>query len=179
MSRIGRKPIPILEKVKVEVKDGIVYVEGPKGRLSLKLDPLINVKVEDNKVMVERKNDSKRAKSMHGTTRALINNMVIGVKEGFKKGLEIVGTGYKAQLKGNTLVLQLGFSHPVEVNIPQDLKVTVEGQNKIFVEGIDKQRVGQFAANIRAIFPPEPYKGKGIRYIGEEVRRKLGKAMAK
>lgn len=179
MSRIGRKPIPILEKVKVEVKDGIVYVEGPKGRLSLKLDPLINVKVEDNKVMVERKNDSKRAKSMHGTTRALINNMVIGVKEGFKKGLEIVGTGYKAQLKGNTLVLQLGFSHPVEVNIPQDLKVTVEGQNKISVEGIDKQRVGQFAANIRAIFPPEPYKGKGIRYIGEEVRRKLGKAMAK
>jgi len=116
---------------------------------------------------------------MHGTTRALINNMIIGVKEGFKKGLEIVGTGYKAQLKGSTLVLQLGFSHPVEVNIPQDLKVTVEGQNKIFVEGVDKQRVGQFAANIRAIFPPEPYKGKGIRYIGEEVRRKLGKAMAK
>ncbi len=179
MSRIGRKPIPILEKVKVEVKDGVVYVEGPKGKLSLKLDPLINVKVEDNKIVVERKNDSKRAKSMHGTTRALINNMVTGVKEGFKKGLEIVGTGYKAQLKGNTLVLQLGFSHPVEVNIPEDLKVTVEGQNKIFVEGVDKQRVGQFAASIRAIFPPEPYKGKGIRYIGEEVRKKLGKAMAK
>jgi len=179
MSRIGKKPISISEKVKVEVKDGIVYVEGPKGKLSLKLDPLINVKVEDDKVVVERKNDSKRAKSMHGTTRALINNMIIGVKEGFKKGLEIVGTGYKAQLKGSTLVLQLGFSHPVEVNIPQDLKVTVEGQNKIFVEGVDKQRVGQFAANIRAIFPPEPYKGKGIRYIGEEVRRKLGKAMAK
>jgi len=179
MSRIGRKPIPILEKVKVEVKDGVVYVEGPKGRLSLKLDSLINVKVEDNKIVVERKNDSKRAKSMHGTTRALINNMVTGVKEGFKKGLEIVGTGYKAQLKGNTLVLQLGFSHPVEVNIPEDLKVTVEGQNKIFVEGVDKQRVGQFAASIRAIFPPEPYKGKGIRYIGEEVRKKLGKAMAK
>ena len=179
MSRIGRKPIPILEKVKVEVKDKIVYVEGPKGKLSLKLDPLINVKVEDGKVVVERENDSKRAKSMHGTTRALINNMIIGVKEGFKKGLEVVGTGYKAQLKGNVLVLQLGFSHPVEVNIPQDLKVTVEGQSKIFVEGIDKQRVGQFAASIRAIFPPEPYKGKGIRYIGEEVRRKLGKAMAK
>jgi len=179
MSRIGRKPIPILEKVKVEVKDGVVYVEGPKGRLSLKLDPLINVKVEDNEIVVERKNDSKRAKSMHGTTRALINNMVTGVKQGFKRGLEIVGTGYKAQLKGSTLVLQLGFSHPVEVNVPQDLKVSVEGQNKIFVEGIDKQKVGQFAASIRAIFPPEPYKGKGIRYIGEEVRKKLGKAMAK
>jgi len=179
MSRIGRKPIPVLEKVKVEVKDGVVYIEGPKGRLSLRLDPLINVKVEDNKIVVERRNDSKRAKSMHGTTRALINNMVIGVKEGFKRGLEIVGIGYKAQLKGNALVLQLGFSHPVEVNIPEDLKVTVEGQNKIFIEGIDKQKVGQFAASIRDIFSPEPYKGKGIRYIGEEVRRKLGKAMAK
>ncbi len=179
MSRIGRKPIPVLEKVKVEVKDGVVYIEGPKGRLSLRLDPLINVKVEDNKIVVGRRNDSKRAKSMHGTTRALINNMVIGVKEGFKRGLEIVGIGYKAQLKGNALVLQLGFSHPVEVNIPEDLKVTVEGQNKIFIEGIDKQKVGQFAASIRDIFSPEPYKGKGIRYIGEEVRRKLGKAMAK
>jgi len=179
MSRVGKKPISILDNVKVEVKDRIVYVEGPKGKLSLSLPSLIDVRIEDKKIIVERKNDSKKAKSMHGTIRALINNMVWGVKEGFKKSLEIVGTGYKAQLKGNNLVLQLGFSHPVEVVIPQDLKVSLEGQTRIIIEGVDKQRVGQFAAQIRAIFPPEPYKGKGIRYTGEEVRKKLGKAMAK
>jgi len=179
MSRVGKKPISNLDNVKVEVKDKIVYVEGPKGKLSLSLPSLIDVRIEDKKIIVERKNDSKRAKSMHGTIRALINNMVWGVKEGFKKSLEIVGTGYKAQLKGNNLVLQLGFSHPVEIVIPQDLKVSLEGQTRIIIEGVDKQRVGQFAAQIRAIFPPEPYKGKGIRYTGEEVRKKLGKAMAK
>ncbi|OQX88400.1 MAG: 50S ribosomal protein L6 [Candidatus Omnitrophica bacterium 4484_70.2] len=179
MSRVGRKPISILDNVKVEVKDRVIYVEGPKGKLSLGLPSLIDVRIEDKKIIVERKNDSKRAKSIHGTIRALINNMVWGVKEGFKKSLEIVGTGYKAQLKGNNLVLQLGFSHPVEIVIPQDLKVSLGGQTRIIIEGVDKQRVGQFAARIRAIFPPEPYKGKGIRYTGEEVRKKLGKAMAK
>ncbi|RKY41190.1 MAG: 50S ribosomal protein L6 [Candidatus Omnitrophota bacterium] len=179
MSRVGRKPISILENVKVEVKDRIIYVEGPKGKLSLNLDPLVDVRIENKNIIVERKNDSKKAKSMHGTTRALINNMVWGVKEGFKKSLEIIGTGYKAQLKGNNLVLQLGFSRPVEIAIPQDLKVNLGGQTRIIIEGVNKQRVGQFAAQIRAIFPPEPYKGKGIRYTGEEVRKKLGKAMAK
>jgi len=180
MSRIGKLPINIPEGVSIDVNsDNLVTVKGKLGELKQQVNKDIEIKIEDKVINVINNGDTKQANAMHGLYRSLINNMVIGVKEGFKKGLEIVGTGYKAQLKGNTLVLQLGFSHPVEVNIPQDLKVTVEGQNKIFVEGIDKQRVGQFAASIRAIFPPEPYKGKGIRYIGEEIRRKLGKAMAK
>ncbi|RKY39350.1 MAG: 50S ribosomal protein L6, partial [Candidatus Omnitrophota bacterium] len=135
--------------------------------------------VKEKEIIIKREGEDKKTKSLHGTFRALINNMVIGVTQGFKKELEIVGIGYKAQLKGTNLVLQLGFSHPVEVPIPSDLKVTLGGANKITIEGIDKQKVGQFAAQIRAIYPPEPYKGKGIRYVQEIVRKKLGKAMAK
>ncbi len=179
MSRIGKKPIDIPQGVKVEIKERTIYVEGPKGKLNFKFHDLVDVEVTDNKIVVRRKNETREAKSLHGTTRALINNMVVGVKDGFRKELEIVGMGYRAQLKGNTLVLQLGFSHPVEISIPEDIKASVQGSNRITIEGIDKQRVGQFAAQIRSIFPPEPYKGKGIRYVGEEIRKKLGKAMAK
>ncbi|MCD6229105.1 MAG: 50S ribosomal protein L6 [Candidatus Omnitrophica bacterium] len=179
MSRIGRKPILVPEKVKIELQNGTISVNGPKGNLSLKLPPSINVEVKEKEIIIKREGEDKKTKSLHGTFRALINNMVIGVTQGFKKELEIVGIGYKAQLKGTNLVLQLGFSHPVEVPIPSDLKVTLGGANKITIEGIDKQKVGQFAAQIRAIYPPEPYKGKGIRYVQEIVRKKLGKAMAK
>ena len=179
MSRIGRKPILVPEKVKIELQNGTISVNGPKGNLSLKLPPSINVEVKEKEIIIKREGEDKKTKSLHGTFRALINNMVIGVTQGFKKELEIVGIGYKAQLKGTNLVLQLGFSHPVEVPIPSDLKVTLGGANKITIEGIDKQKVGQFAAQIRAIYPPEPYKGKGIRYVQEKVRKKLGKAMAK
>ncbi|RKY33999.1 MAG: 50S ribosomal protein L6 [Candidatus Omnitrophota bacterium] len=179
MSRIGRKPILVPEKVKIELQNGTISVNGPKGNLSLKLPPSINVEVKEKEIIIKREGEDKKTKSLHGTFRALINNMVIGVTQGFKKELEIVGIGYKAQLKGTNLVLQLGFSHPVEVPIPSDLKVTLGGTNKITIEGIDKQKVGQFAAQIRAIYPPEPYKGKGIRYVQEIVRKKLGKAMAK
>ncbi len=179
MSRIGRKPILIPEKVNVELKDRSVSVSGPKGNLSLKLPSPISVEIREKEIIVKRAGEDKKTKSLHGTFRALINNMVIGVTEGFKKELEIVGMGYKVQLKGTNLILQLGFSHSVEIPIPEDLKVTLGGANKITIEGIDKQRVGQFAAQLRAIYPPEPYKGKGIRYAQEVVRKKLGKAMAK
>lgn len=179
MSRIGRKPIVVPQNVKVEIKDGSIQVKGPKGELSFSIPYLITVELKNGVIAVQRKSEDKKIKSLHGTTRALINNMIIGVTQGFKKELEVVGMGYKVQMKGNNLVLQLGFSHPVEVPSPPDLKVSTSGQNKIVIEGIDKQKVGQFAAQIRSIFPPEPYKGKGIRYAGEEVRKKLGKAMTK
>jgi large subunit ribosomal protein L6 len=179
MSRIGRRPINLPEKVKVELRESSIYIEGPKGRLSLNIPFSIEVKIQDGKINIERKSEDKKTKSLHGTVRALIENMVVGVSKGFKKELEIVGTGYKAQMKANTLILQVGFSHPVQMPVPQDLKVSVSGTNKIMVEGPDKQRVGHFAAQIRGIYPPEPYKGKGIRYVGEVVRKKLGKALAK
>jgi large subunit ribosomal protein L6 len=179
MSRVGKNPIPIPEKVKVEFKGSEISVQGPKGTLSLSLHPLIKVTVEEANIIVARQSEDKRAKALHGTMRALINNMVVGVTEGFKKELEIVGMGYKTQMKGKDLVLQMGFSHPVEITPPEGLKVSTSGPTKIIIEGIDKHQVGQFAAQLRDIYPPEPYKGKGIRYAGEEVRKKLGKAMTK
>ena len=179
MSRIGKKPIAFSTQTKIEIKDDAIFVEGKKGKLSLKIPYGIEVSKEDNQIVVKRKSEDKNIRSLHGTIRALTANMVKGVEEGFKKELEIVGVGYKAQVKGNTLVLDIGFSHPVKVNVPEGVKVQTPAATKIVVEGIDKQKVGQFAAKLRDFYPPEPYKGKGIRYSGEFVRKKLGKAMAK
>ncbi|PMQ00981.1 MAG: 50S ribosomal protein L6 [Dictyoglomus sp. NZ13-RE01] len=177
MSRIGRKPIPIPEKVQVEFLDGnTLRVKGPLGVLERSFNPIISISVKDSQIVVERPNDEKFTKALHGLTRALINNMIIGVTQGFEKRLEIQGTGYRARIQGNKLVMDLGFSHPVELDIPEGLNVTVEENTKITVRGIDKEKVGQFAAYVRSIRPVEPYKGKGIRYLGEKVRQKAGKA---
>jgi large subunit ribosomal protein L6 len=179
MSRIGKQPIIIPKEVKVEINDNLVSVQGPKGKLSFSFNKLLQLELVDNTLSVKKEKDSKIARSLHGTTRAIIANFVKGVTEGFKKELDIVGVGYKAQMKGKNLDLNLGFSHPVELAIPEGLKVSVPSATRILVEGIDKQQVGQFAAKIRKIYPPEPYKGKGVRYLGEEVRKKIGKALAK
>ncbi|MGB9857114.1 MAG: 50S ribosomal protein L6 [Dictyoglomaceae bacterium] len=177
MSRIGRKPIPIPEKVEVELLEGNgVRVKGPLGVLEKTFHPLVSIKIQDKQIIVERANDEKFTRALHGLTRALINNMVIGVIQGFEKRLEIQGTGYRARIQGNKLIMDLGFSHPVELNIPEGLNVIVEDNAKITVRGIDKEKVGQFAAYIRSIKPAEPYKGKGIRYLGEKIRQKAGKA---
>lgn len=179
MSRVGKKPIVLPDKVKVNVANAVLHIEGPKGKFSYVIPEGIRIRVENTQIVIERGSDEKKIRSLHGTARALINNMIIGVTEGFRKELEIVGMGYKAQIKGTTLSLQIGFSHPVEIGIPKDLKISASGPTKIIVEGIDKHAVGGFAAKVRAFYFPEPYKGKGIRYAGEEVRKKLGKAMAK
>jgi len=179
MSRIGKQPVTLPKGVKASVANNTVVVEGPKGKLSLPFPQCVCVEVATDKLIVTRANDEKLTKSVHGTIRALLNAMVKGVTEGYKKELDIVGTGYKAQTKGSTLSLVMGFSHPVDIVFSKDLKVTTPHPNRIVVEGIDKQKVGEFAANLRKIYPPEPYKGKGIRYVGEEVKKKLGKALAK
>ncbi|MCF7887324.1 MAG: 50S ribosomal protein L6 [Candidatus Omnitrophica bacterium] len=179
MSRIGKQPIIIPKEVKVEIKENLVSVQGPKGRLSFSFNKLIQLELADNALLVKKEKDSKTARSLHGTTRAIVANLVKGVTEGFKKELEIIGVGYKAQMKGKNLDLNLGFSHSVELAIPEGLKVSVPSATRIVVEGIDKQQVGQLAAKIRKIYPPEPYKGKGVRYLGEEVQKKIGKALAK
>ncbi len=180
MSRIGKKPIPMPYGVKVSVdKANIVTVEGPKGKLTLQVSPRIKIVVEDGQVRVERPTDLKMDKALHGLYRSLINNMIIGVTQGYKKELEMVGVGYKAQLKGKELVLEVGYSHPVVYPIPEGVNIQTPKPTQIVVEGIDKQKVGQVAAEIRKIRPPEPYKGKGIRYVGEKIRRKAGKAAGK
>ena len=179
MSKIGRRPIALVKEVKFNAQGSSVSVEGPRGKFQYTLPVGISVEVKDQAIFVKRNADNKQMRAFHGLARALINNMVEGVSKGFIKELEIVGVGYKAQIKGSNLVMQLGFSHPVEMPIWKELKVTTPSANKITVEGSDKQKVGQFVAEIRQIMPPEPYKGKGIRYKGEQVRKKLGKAMAK
>ncbi len=179
MSKIGKQPIPVLDKVKIEIKNGVISVQGPQGKLCLPLLSVVEVKCANSQIVVTPVGQSKLARSMFGTTRALISNMVKGVTEGFKKELNIVGVGYKAQMKDKDLVLQIGFSHLVEIKVPEGIKVSLPKPTTIIIEGIDKVLVGQFAANIRKIYPPEPYKGKGIRYSGEVVRKKLGKALAK
>jgi large subunit ribosomal protein L6 len=176
MSRIGRQPIAIPPGVNVAVTDHTVTISGPKGTLSQQVHPAINVRVEDGKILVERQSDLRQHRALHGLSRTLIANMVEGVTKGFSKSLDLVGVGYRAQKVGNRLVLQVGFSHPVEITPPPGIDVAVEGTNRIIISGIDKQLVGQFAAEVRAIRPPDPYKGKGIRYTGEEVRLKAGKA---
>lgn len=176
MSRIGRLPIDIPAGVDVKIDGQAVSVKGPKGELALTVAAPIEVKLEENQVLVTRPDDERASRSLHGLTRTLIANQIIGVTQGYSKALEIVGTGYRVAQKGGSLELALGFSHPVVVDAPAGITLTVEGNNKITVAGIDKQAVGEVAANIRKIKKPEPYKGKGIRYAGEVVRRKAGKS---
>ncbi len=175
MSRIGNRHLAIPEGVTVEVNGNVVTVKGSKGELSLTTSDLVTVEVKEGTVVVTRKNETIPARQIHGTTNANIRNMIIGVSEGYSKALEIVGVGYRFNLKGNKLVINAGYSHPVEVEIPSDLKLSVEGNNSVTISGISKERVGEFAANIRKVRKPEPYKGKGIRYAGEHIRRKEGK----
>ena len=179
MSRTGKQPIIVPKEVKITMDPTAVSIKGAKAALALKIPAGIEVEMKDSQLLVKRQNDSKMLKSLHGTIRVLINNMVIGVTQGFKKELEIIGVGYKAQMKGKNLLLNLGFSHPIEMAIPEGLKVSTPSATKVLVEGADKQCVGEFAATVRRLYPPEPYKGKGIRYAGEIVRKKLGKALAK
>ncbi|WP_242087015.1 50S ribosomal protein L6 [Microbacterium lacticum] len=176
MSRIGRLPIVIPAGVTVSVDGQDVAVKGPKGELALSVAKSIEVSVEDGQVVVSRPDDERESRSLHGLTRTLINNNIIGVTEGYTKGLEVVGTGYRVAQKGAAVEFALGFSHPVLVEPPAGITLTVEGNNKVTVSGISKQAVGEAAANIRKIRKPEPYKGKGVRYAGEVVRRKAGKA---
>lgn len=176
MSRIGRMPVAVLAGVTVTIADdNKVTVKGPKGTLERTLPAEMTIKQEDGQILVTRPNDLKKMKSLHGLTRTLINNMVVGVTAGYEKKLEINGVGYRAQKQGKKLVLSLGYSHPVEMEDPEGLESVMEGQNVIIVKGIDKERVGQFAAEIRDKRRPEPYKGKGIKYADEIIRRKVGK----
>ena len=175
MSRIGRKPINIPAGVEVKVDGSCVTVKGPKGTLTQKFQPSMNIAVEGAEIVVTRPNDDKESRSLHGLTRTLIHNMVVGVTEGFKKELEVNGVGYRVQKQGTNLVMNLGFSHQVIVPETDEIKIDVPAPNKIIINGIDKQKVGQFAAEVREKRPPEPYKGKGIKYIDEVVRRKEGK----
>lgn len=176
MSRIGKMPVPIPSGVNVALEDRVVTVKGPKGELAMTFAQPISVRVDGGAVSVARPNDEKHNRQLHGLVRTLIANMVDGVTKGYAKTLEIVGVGYRAQMQGKQLSLQVGFSHPVVVAPPAGIEIKVEGTNKIVISGADRQQVGQTAAQIRSIRPPEPYKGKGIRYAGERVRRKLGKA---
>ncbi len=176
MSRIGKQPIPVPSGVEVKIDGSTVGVKGPKGQLESTFSDVLSISMEDDSVVVTRPDDSRDARSLHGLTRTLIANMVIGVSEGYSKNLEIVGVGYRAVLKGSDLELALGFSHPVVIKPEAGITFEVPAPTKITVSGIDKQRVGQVAAEIRAWRKPEPYKGKGVRYEGEYVRRKLGKA---
>src|SRR4051812_40068155 len=179
MSRIGKKPVPV-GKAKVTVNNQKINVEGPKGKLELTVHPLITVKLDGDKkeLVVTRPDDEKQSKALHGLTRALLANMVEGVTNGYKKSLEVQGVGYKAEMKGKTIVLSVGFANTVSLPIPGNVAVALEGTNKIHVTGADKQAVGEFAARVRKVRKPEPYKGKGIRYEGEQVKIKAGKAFA-
>ena len=178
MSRIGKRPVPIPDGVTVAYADSEVKVKGPRGSLVTALPDGIQVEVADGEIRLSRPDDRRQYRSLHGLARALTANMVTGVTDGFSKELEIQGVGYRAEVKGKVLVIRVGYSHPVEMPVPEGLSVKVDGNTKLLVEGIDKQLVGQFAANIRSVRPPEPYKGKGIRYRGERVRRKVGKTGA-
>lgn len=180
MSRIGNKAIQIPAGVTVNVAEGNhVTVKGPKGELSFQFNSELEISVDATEIVVKRPNDTKEIKTIHGTTRALLHNMVVGVSEGFKKQLEINGVGYRAQLQGNTLIVSAGYSHTVEMPVPEGLKVELPKNTVIIISGIDKQKIGQFAAEIREIRKPEPYKGKGIKYDYEVIRRKEGKTAKK
>jgi large subunit ribosomal protein L6 len=178
MSRIGKQPVPIPDKVKVTVTDTTVLVEGPKGKVSKLFAPVVKITVADKKVTVAPVEETRFANAMYGTARSVIAGMVKGVTDGYVKELEIQGVGFKANLKGTTLDLALGYSHPILMEIPAGIKVTVTDQTKLKVEGADKQLVGAVTAEIRSYYPPEPYKGKGVRIVGERVRRKEGKTVA-
>jgi large subunit ribosomal protein L6 len=178
MSRIGKQPVPIPEKVKVTITGGTVLVEGPKGKVQKTFAPAVKVTVADKNVTFAPADDSRFARAMFGTARSIVAGMVKGVTEGYVKDLEIQGVGFKANLKGSQLDLALGYSHPIVMEIPAGIKVTVTDQTKVKVEGADKQLVGAVTAEIRSYYPPEPYKGKGVRIVGERVRRKEGKTVA-
>lgn len=175
MSRVGKKPIIIPSGVEIKNEGNLYIVKGPKGTLQRELSSLIKVNIEGNEITFERPNDEPQVRSLHGTTRANLNNMIVGVSQGFAKKLELVGVGYKVQASGKGLVLSLGYSHPVEISPVEGINFVVESATKLTVEGIDRQLVGQIAANIRAKRPPEPYKGKGVKYADEIIRRKEGK----
>ena len=178
MSRIGKQPVLIPDKVKVSIAGDSVSVEGPKGKVSKTFAPVVKVTIADKQVIVApTEDDSRFAKAMYGTVRSVIAGMVKGASEGYVKDLEIQGVGFKAAVQGQKLNLSLGFSHPIVFDIPKDIKITVNENTKLVIEGIDRQLVGQVAANIRAYYPPEPYKGKGVRYSDEQVRRKEGKTV--
>ncbi|NLU50806.1 MAG: 50S ribosomal protein L6 [Syntrophomonadaceae bacterium] len=179
MSRIGKKPVEIPAGVEIKVEDGNVTVKGPKGTLSTRLCSGIEVAIDGNQAVVTRATDEKQHRALHGMTRALLANMVEGVTRGFEKRLDLVGVGYRAQMQGKKLVLSIGYSHPVEIEPPDGIELEVPAATKVVVKGIDKQLVGNVAANIRAVRKPEPYKGKGIKYENEVIRRKAGKAGAR
>ena len=179
MSRIGNKPVAIIDGVKVAVSGRTVNVEGPKGKLSWEHRPEVSVAVDGKTVVVKRANDDREARAFHGLTRALINNMIFGCKNGYEKRLEIVGVGYQATLKGKNLSLRVGFANELVRAIPEGLNVTVPDSTHVVIQGADKQRVGQFAAELRQLRKPEPYKGKGVRYQGEQIKLKPGKAASK
>ncbi|MCA9191235.1 MAG: 50S ribosomal protein L6 [Planctomycetales bacterium] len=178
MSRIGKKPVPVVDGVKVSVGDRIIHVEGPKGKLEFRHRPEVNVSVSEDgsSVAVSRDNDERTSRELHGLTRAVINNMIRGVKDGYEKRLEVVGVGYLCAIQGKELQLRVGFANELKRQIPDDLDVTCPDQTHIVIRGCDKQRVGQFAAEIRSLRKPEPYKGKGIRYQGEQIKLKAGKS---
>lgn len=181
MSRIGNKPVSVLDGVKVTFADGTFRAEGPKGKLEYRIRPEVGLEIsEDGKtISVNRKDDSRESRSFHGLTRALLQNMVLGVKDGYEKKLEVVGVGYVCSVQGKQLAMRVGYANEVKLEIPSDLEVTCPSQTSIVVRGCDKQRVGQFAAEVRAVRKPEPYKGKGVRYEGEHVKLKPGKAATK
>ena len=179
MSRIGRKPIAIPAGVEVKNDNGLITVKGPKGTLTQKINPIISVEINGNEINVTRPNDEKESRSLHGLSRTLINNMIIGVTEGYKKELEVNGVGYRVQKQGDTLVMNLGYSHQVFVKEIPGITIEAPGPNQIIISGADKQLVGQFAAEVREKRPPEPYKGKGIKYTDEVIHRKEGKTGAK
>jgi large subunit ribosomal protein L6 len=181
MSRIGKKPVPLPKGVKVQLADRTITVEGPKGKLHWEFRPEVTVAYDEKtqSVSVARHDDLRLSRALHGTTRAMIKNMVVGVSEGYEKRLEIIGVGYLAAVQGETLQLRVGYANELQVPIPEGIKVSVPDQQHIVIQGIDKRLVGHFAACVRALRKPEPYKGKGIRYLGEPVRRKQGKAMVK
>jgi large subunit ribosomal protein L6 len=176
MSRIGKKPIFIPKDVKIEIKDGAVSVTGPKGNLPLNVSSRIKLEIKDNQVLVTRGTDIKSDKALHGLYRSLIANMIKGVTDGYTKELDIIGVGFKSQVQGDNLNMHLGFSHPVNFTIPQGIKIETPKPTNIVIRGIDKALVGKVASEIRSIYPPEPYKGKGIRYLGEYIKKKAGKA---
>jgi len=176
MSRVGKMPIDIPEKVKVRLENGTVFAEGAKGKLEWTCPETIDVELQDKQIIVKRRDEQKTSLALHGMTRAIINNMVIGLSTGFSKTLDIIGVGYRAEAKGREIVLQLGYSHPINFPLPEGIEATVDKQTRIVISGYDKQLVGEVAAEVRDLRPPEPYKGKGVRYAGETVKQKVGKA---
>lgn len=178
MSRIGKKAIIVSKNVKVSQQEGLATVEGPKGKLTYSLPSSIKLEINDGQILVKRQADTKMDRAKHGLVRALLNNMIKGVSDGFSKELEIEGVGFRAQVQGKVLNIQLGFSHPINFNIPEGIIIETPKPNQIIIKGIDKSKVGEVAATIRDFYPPEPYKGKGIHYAGEYIRRKAGKTVA-